>query len=136
MHIVLAVSTEPGTSWVTDGAADFARKTSATVAVVSVDEVELERLAAAPRSVYLEQAARAVGESVERLEQAGLTATAAVLSGRPADGIAEFARTQQADVVVVGASTRPPLATRLLGSVPRELVQQSPCPVLVLPAPR
>ena len=40
------------------------------------------------------------------------------------------------DVVVVGASTRPPLASRLLGSVPRELVQQSPCPVLVLPAPR
>ena len=135
MHIVLAVSAEPGTGWVTDAAADFARMTGSSVAVVGVDEVELERLAAAPRSVYLEQAARAVGEAVERLEQAGLEASATVLSGRPAERIAEFARTQEADVVVVGASGRPALASRLLGSVPRDLVQRSPCPVLVLPTP-
>ncbi len=135
MHIVLAVSTETGTSWVTDGAADFARKTGASVAVVSVDEVELERLAAAPRAVYLEQAARAAGEAVDRLEQAGLVATATVLSGRAAERVAEFAGEQQADVVVVGASSRPALTSRLLGSVPRALVQRAPCPVLVLPAP-
>ena len=135
MHIVLAVSTETGTTWVVDGAADFARKTAASVAVVSVDEVELERLAAAPRTVYLEQAARAVGEAVERLEQAGLEATATVLSGRAAERVADFARDQAADVVVVGASSRPSLASRLLGSVPRDLVQRAPCPVLVLPTP-
>ena len=48
-------------------AAEFARKTGASVAVVSVDEVELERLCPAPRSIYLEQAAAAAEAAADRL---------------------------------------------------------------------
>ncbi len=64
-----------------------------------------------------------------------MTATRTVLSGRALDRILEFAETQMADLVVVGTSTRPAVARRLLGSVPRALVEQSPRPVLVVPRP-
>jgi hypothetical protein len=58
VHVVLATNADASQPWVAEGAAQFARKTGATVTVVSVDEVELERLAPAPRRLYLERAAR------------------------------------------------------------------------------
>jgi nucleotide-binding universal stress UspA family protein len=135
MHLVLAADAEVDQPWVVEATARLALQAGATVAVVSVDEVELERLAAAPRSVSYARAERAAATAVERLAAAGVTATAAVLSGSARDRVLDFAEAQQADVVVVGASGRPALATRLLGSVPLSLVARSPRPVLVVPAP-
>ena len=136
MHIVLAANPEaPDQPWVVDAAAGLAKQTGGSIAVVSVDEVELERFAAAPRSVYLELAERAATVAVERLAILGITATKTVLSGRPLDRILEFADTQQADLIVVGSSTRPTVAERLLGSVPLALIKKSPRPVLVVTHP-
>ncbi|HEU0101050.1 MAG TPA: universal stress protein [Mycobacteriales bacterium] len=136
MHLVLATNAEVDQPWLAEATARFALQAGATVAVVSVDEVELERLAAAPRSVSLQQAERAGAAAVERLAAAGVTATSTVLSGAARDRILDFAESQQADVVVVGASGRPALATRLLGSVPLALVARSTRPVLVVTPPR
>ena len=58
-----------------------------------------------------------------------------VLSGRPLERILEFADSQAADLIVVGSSTRPPVAQRLLGSVPLDLISRSPRPVLVVTHP-
>ena len=58
MHIVVAAKPDADQPWVADAVANLAKQTGASVAVVSVDEVELERLAAAPRSVFT-QAGRA-----------------------------------------------------------------------------
>ena len=135
MHLVLALNAELPQDWVVDGTARFAASTGATVAVVSVDEVQLERLAPVPRSVYVGRAQEAATAAVQRLQAAGIEATATVLHGLARDLVLAFAEQQDADVVVVGASDRPPLASRLLGSVPRDLVQRAPCPVLVLPVP-
>ena len=135
MHLVLAADVEEGRSWVVDATADFARKTGATVAVVCVDEVELERLAPVPRSVYGERAAAAASAAAARLTAAGVQATSTVLSGLARDQILAFADQQQADVVVVGASGRPAMATRLLGSTPLALVARSTRPVLVVTRP-
>ena len=135
MHLVLAVSVEEDRSWVADATADFARKTSATVAVVCVDEVELERLAPVPRSVYADRAASAAAAAAERLTSAGVRATPTVRSGLARDQILAFAEQEQADVIVVGASTRPAVATRLLGSTPLALVARSTRPVLVVTRP-
>jgi len=135
MHIVLA--TKPGTdqSWVVDAVIDLAHQTGATVAVVTVDEVELERLAAVPREVYEERAAAASSAAAERLVAAGVTATGTVLPGRPVERILEFADAQAADLVVAGSSEKPVVAQRLLGSVPLELIKKSRRPVLVVTHP-
>lgn len=135
MHIVLAANPEADQPWVADAVAALATQTGASVAVVSVDEMELERLAAVPRDVFQAQAQRAATAAVDRLAAAGVTATRTVLSGRPLERILQFAEEQQADLIVVGSSTRPALAARLLGSVPLALVEKSPRPVMVVAHP-
>jgi nucleotide-binding universal stress UspA family protein len=135
MHLVLALNAELPQDWVVDGTARFAAQTGATVAVVSVDEVQLERLAPVPRSVYVGRAQEAVARAVQRLQDAGIGATGTVLQGLARDLVLDFAEQQDADLVVVGASPRPPLATRLLGSVPLELLARATRPLLVIPAP-
>jgi len=135
MHLVLAANAEADQPWVADAAALFAKKAGATVSVVSVDEVELERLSPSPRSIFLERAEAAAAHAVERLAAAGVEASPTVLSGGALHRILEFAQEQDADLIVVGASTRPPLASRLLGSVPLALIAASPLPVLVVPNP-
>jgi nucleotide-binding universal stress UspA family protein len=135
VHIVLAANAEAGQPWVIEATVDFARKTGATVAVVSVDEVELERLAPAPRSIYFEQASQAAQAAVDRISAAGITASKAVLSGRALDRILEFAEHEKADLIVVGASERSAVARRLLGSVPLALIERSHRPILVITNP-
>ena len=135
MHIVLAANAETDEPWVTEATVDFARKTGASVAVLSVDEVELERLAPAPRGVYFERAEQAARTAVDMLTTAGITASKTVLSGRALDRILEHAEHERADLIVVGASNRSAVAVRLLGSVPLALVERSPRPILIITHP-
>ena len=136
MRIVLAANPEADQPWVADAAAELAKQTGATVAVVAVDEVEIERLAAAPRALFTERAERAAAAAADRLLAAGVEATRTVLPGRPLQRIMEFADEQQADLIVVGSSTRPAVAERLLGSVPLDLIKKSARPVIVVTHPR
>src|SRR5688500_217 len=125
MHIVLAANPEADQPWVADAVIDLAKQTGASVAVVAVDEVELERLASLPRTVYAERAERAATAAAERLTDAGITATRTVLPGRPLQRILEFADTEGADLIAVGSSAKPAVAQRLLGSVPLALIKKS-----------
>lgn len=135
MHIVLAAKPDADQPWITDAVARLAKQTAAVVSVLAVDQVELERFSAAPRSVFLQGAREAVDAAVRRLAEAGVEAQGTVLSGRPLERIIEFAEQQQADVIMVGASTRPAMAERLLGSVPLQLIEKSSRPVLVVTHP-
>jgi len=135
MHIVLAAKPDADQPWIIDAVARLAKQTGATVAVVAVDQVELERFSAAPRSVFVQGAREAADTAVRRLADAGVAAQATVLSGRPIERIIEFAAQEQADVIVVGASTRPAVTERLLGSVPLQLIEKSARPVLVVTQP-
>lgn len=136
MHIVVAVKPGGDQPWLTDAVADLARQTGGSVAVVAVDEVELERLSALPRSVYAERAEQTVAAAVGRLAGAGVEASGTVLPGRPLQGILEFAERGGADLIVVGSTSRPAVTERLLGSVPLDLVKKSPRPVVVITHPR
>jgi nucleotide-binding universal stress UspA family protein len=135
MHIVLAAKPDADQPWITDAVARLAKQTSATVSVVAVDQVELERFSPAPRSVFVQGASEAVATAIRRLADVGVAAQGTVLPGRPLERIMEFADQQQADVLVVGASSRPAVAERLLGSVPLQLIQRSSRPVLVIAHP-
>jgi nucleotide-binding universal stress UspA family protein len=135
MRIVVAA--KPGTDqpWLADAAIDLVKQTGGSVAVVSADAVELERLAATPRSVF-EAKARTAGEALaRRLAAAGIEATTTVVPGRPVPAILGFADLHEADLVLVGSSSRPAMTERLLGSVPLDLIKHSTRPVLVVTHP-
>ncbi|MDG4786039.1 universal stress protein [Micromonospora sp. WMMD1102] len=136
MHIVLGANPEADQPWVADAVADLVRQSGGSVAVVAVDEVELERLTAVPRSVFVERAEQAASAAVRRLAAVGIEASQTVRSGRPLQQILEFADEERADLIVVGSSTRPAVAARLLGSLPLALIRKSPRPVLVVTHPR
>jgi nucleotide-binding universal stress UspA family protein len=135
MHIVVATKPDADQPWLADAVIGLVRQTGATVSVVTVDEVELERLAAVPRSVFAEKAQQSAAAMVRRLADAGIEAAMTVLPGRPLPGILEFADQQKADLIVVGSSSRPAMAERLLGSVPIDLIKKSSRPVLVITHP-
>jgi nucleotide-binding universal stress UspA family protein len=103
--------------------------------VVSVDGLELEALSTVPRAELAALAQEAVDRAVARLEAGGVQATGAVVPGRIVRGILLYAEERDADVIVCGASPRGPVASRVLGSVPLELVQRSRRPVLVITPP-
>jgi nucleotide-binding universal stress UspA family protein len=133
--IVVAAKADADQSWVADAAAELAGQTGAAVKVVSLDGLELEALSTLPRSVFAE-AARASAEAVaERIRAAGVETTAETRPGQVVRGILLYAEEQDADLIVVGASTRGQLAKRVFGDVALELVQRSRRPVLVVSAP-
>lgn len=131
-RIVLAANPEEDQPWVADATAELARETDATVAVVSVDEVETAHLSPVPRTEALKRAEAAATAAVERLEAAGVPATKHVRTGAALDGILEFADEQNADLIVLGPSARSRVAQRLLGTVHLGLIQRSSRPVLVV----
>jgi nucleotide-binding universal stress UspA family protein len=135
MRIVVAAKPDADQPWLADAAIGLAKQTGAEVTVVAVDMVELERLAAVPRSVFTQAAEHAAATMARRLSEAGIPVSHTVVSGRPVDGILTTAEHHNADLIVVGATTRPAVAERLLGSVPLDLVKRSTRPVVVITHP-
>lgn len=68
-------------------------------------------------------------EEAER--RCGAPVKAAVVAGDAADEVIRFARTEAADLVVVGTHGRTGLKRLVLGSVAERVVREAPCAVLV-----
>ncbi len=134
-RIVVAAKAGAEQPWIADAAAQLAEQTGARVCVVSVDGVDLEALSPLPRSAYQEEARAAADAIAARIRERGGEATADTRSGKVVPGILLFAEEQDADMIVVGASTLGPVARKILGDVPLELVQRSRRPVLVVSPP-
>ena len=133
--IVVAAKAGADQPWVADAAAELARQTGAEAKVVSADGVELEALSPLPRSEYAKSARDGAEALAHHLADQGVEATADVRPGKPVSAILLYAEEVDADLIVVGASTRSKVARRILGDVPLELVQRSRRPVLVVSAP-
>jgi nucleotide-binding universal stress UspA family protein len=134
-RIVVAAKAGVDQPWVADAAAQLAQQTGAEAAVISVDGVDLEALSPLPRSEYQDKARQSAESIAARIREHGVEATAETRSGKVVPAILLFAEEQDADLVVVGASTLGRVARRILGDVPLELVQRSRRPVLVVSAP-
>jgi nucleotide-binding universal stress UspA family protein len=80
----------------------------------------------------LKEARKLLEQSVRTLIQAGFTAEAVCLPGKPAEEIMKVAAKQHADLIVMGAQGLGAIARFLLGSVSTRVVQHATCSVLVV----
>lgn len=96
--------------------------------------------AAYPDGIYIpelrERLIKAATESMQkaaaRCASAGVQATADVLTGPPAYGIVQTAKSQGTDLIVMGTHGRGAFAHFLLGSVAERVVRMAPCAVLTV----
>ena len=71
-------------------------------------------------------------ELVDRAAKEGVKAEALVLTGAAYEAIAEAARLNDADLVVLGTHGRKGLSRFFLGSVAARVISTAPCPVLTV----
>jgi len=76
-----------------------------------------------------------LAEAANELRAAGLRVEAEIREGEVARTIVDVARERNSELVLVGTRGLTGLAHLLLGSTAARVVQQAPCPVLVVPAP-
>jgi nucleotide-binding universal stress UspA family protein len=133
-RIVVAAKAGAEQPWVADAAAELAQQTGASIAVISVDGVDLEALSPLPREEYAHAALESAEALAAQIRERGAEASAEVRPGKVVPGILLFAEERDADLIMVGASTLGRVARRVLGDVPLELVQRSRRPVMVIGA--
>jgi nucleotide-binding universal stress UspA family protein len=75
----------------------------------------------------------ALHELRDRLTAAGLTATALLIEGLPAEKIAAEARRLGCGLIVLGTHHRGLLGQWLHGDTAQDVLRRAPCPVLVVP---
>lgn len=82
------------------------------------------------------EASDLTNDVVDHAVEWGLEATPLVWEGEPADAILAAARSEGADVIVIGSSGRSGVGRILLGSVSDDVIRRSTIPVMVVRAPR
>jgi nucleotide-binding universal stress UspA family protein len=134
-HVLLAADLGPSSAHAADEAIELAAKQHAVLLILSVVPPT-----AVPRllrhrgpDAERERRERSAREIVARAATRGVTATSVVWYGEPAKAILEAARTQRADIVVLGSRKRTNLG-RLLGSVSAHVAGEATCPVVVVPS--
>jgi nucleotide-binding universal stress UspA family protein len=65
-------------------------------------------------------------------KEKGLDHSELIIEGPPAEKICEVARIENCEMIVMGSRGRSDLKGLLLGSVAHRVLQQAPCPVLVV----
>ena len=134
-RIVVAAKAGAEQPWLADAAASLAEEIGAEVTVVSFDGLELEALSTIPRDELAKGAAASASQVAERIESTGIAVRAEHRAGPVVRGLCVFAEEQEADLIVVGATTRGPIARRMLGTVTTRLIERSRRPVLVITPP-
>jgi nucleotide-binding universal stress UspA family protein len=134
-RIVVAAKAGADQPWVADAVAQLAAQTGADVNVVRLYGLEMEALSTTPRSEYADRARESAEALVLRLRADGVEATAETRAGAVVPGILLYAEEHDADIIVVGATSRGRVAARVLGDVPLELAKRSRRPVLIVAHP-
>jgi nucleotide-binding universal stress UspA family protein len=75
-----------------------------------------------------------LGVLVGNAAKEGIKAGALVLAGQPYEAIVEAARSNDADLVVLGTHGRKGIARLFLGSVAARVISTAPCPVMTVGA--
>lgn len=81
---------------------------------------------------FQEEAENIVNRARAKLEASGVTHSVQMLEGEPASMIAEYARKNKFDLILIGSRGMSGLKELFLGSVSHNVVQHSQVPVLVV----
>jgi nucleotide-binding universal stress UspA family protein len=95
----------------------------ATAMMPSKANLEADKSAKAERAKMLETMAKSTGVQAEAI----------VLDGEAAKGITNFAREQNADLIVVGTHQKGAWRALLDGAPSRDIVREAPCAILLVP---
>ena len=134
-RIVVAAKAGADQPWLAEAAAELAAQSGAIVDVVSADGVDIEAFSTIPRSEAAGPARESAEAFAEQLRARGVQAEAHMLHGLPVRSVLLFAEDREADLIIAGGSSRGPVARRMLGSVPIELIRRARRPVLVITPP-
>ena len=69
---------------------------------------------------------------IEEEKMAGIVADYVIYEGFAEECILDYAKRQEADVIIMGSHGRRGLKRMILGSVAEHIVRRAPCPVLVV----
>lgn len=75
---------------------------------------------------------RKLAPILENAKKLGVIARPLVVAGNPADAIPEAAKSNAADLLVMGTHGRTGVSRMLLGSVASKVISTAPCPVLTV----
>jgi nucleotide-binding universal stress UspA family protein len=106
------------------------------IVVVHVRELLVGRAGGLPLVANEDEIEVDVRRQVEDIKSSGVAAELKVISavaGGPAHIIADIARAENADVIVVGTRGHRQIASLIIGSVTHKLLHMTPCPVLAVP---
>ena len=134
-RIVVAAKAGSEQPWLAKATAELAGQSKAVVDVVSADGIDMEAFSTVPRAEAAKPAEQAAKTMAEQIRAEGIEATAHTLHGPVVRSVLLFAEDRDADLIVCGASTRGPVARRVLGEVPIELIRRARRPVLVVTPP-
>jgi nucleotide-binding universal stress UspA family protein len=135
-QIILATDLGPASAAATDESFRLAAALGAKLLVVSViDPRTLELPGGRFRSRVDQERGRlqaVAAELVLRGRREHVPTSFLIWEGDPAESIIEAARSEHADMIVVGSHGRAPLGRALIGSVSDQVVRHAPCPVMVV----
>ena len=142
MHVIgkllLATDLSPASATATDEAFELAVRLRVPLLIVSVIDPGQLRLPGGRFGARVDQV-RAQREQVaqdlvEQGRRAGVEVSFLVWEGDPGESIIEAARSEHADLIVVGSHGRGAVGRFLIGSVSDHVVRNASCPVLVVRA--
>ncbi|MEI6756677.1 MAG: universal stress protein [Chlorobium sp.] len=73
-----------------------------------------------------------LADLIEEEQMAGIVADYVIYEGFPEECILDYAKRQEADIIIMGSHGRRGLKRMILGSVAEHIVRRAPCPVLVV----
>ncbi len=133
--IVLALDGSENSQRVTPIAAELAKRDSAKLVLVHVDERTVGKGGGDIRAGD-EEIREAIRKQAEELSSQGIDASVEVkdvILGGPAHAIAEAAESAGADLIVIGTRGHSSVGGLLLGSVTQRLLHIAKVPVLAVP---
>jgi nucleotide-binding universal stress UspA family protein len=135
-QIILATDLGPASAAATDEAFRLADALGAKLLAVSViDPRTLQLPGGRFRSRVDQERGRleeAAAELVLRGRREHVVTSFLIWEGDPAESIIEAAKSEGADIIVVGSHGRAALGRALIGSVSDQVVRHAPCPVMVV----
>jgi nucleotide-binding universal stress UspA family protein len=135
-RLLLATDLSDASASATDQAFELAGRLGASLLVVSVIDPGSLLLPGGRVRARIDQVRERREQLaqvlVERGRDEGVEVSFLVWTGDPGDEIVEAARSERADMVLVGSHGRGAVGRFFLGSVSEHVVRHAPCPVLVV----